>query len=380
MNPYQNLPQSSFWRPAVSDRSLFAIENLWSPKFPISGTAPVVTFGSCFAQHVGRALRDRGLNWHITETNPPGMAPETRKLFNYGVFSARTGNIYTTSLLRQWTSWALGTAVPPDECWESESGVFDPFRPAVEPGGFESREEVFASRAASIAAFKAAIVEAEVFVFTMGLTESWVNLQEGYEYPMCPGTVAGEYDATRHGFRNQDFATIHGNLTAVIKAMRGVNKNLKFILTVSPVPLTATNSGDHVLVATSYSKCVLRAVAGQIAGEFDFVDYFPSFEIITSPVFRGIFFEPNMRSVTPSGVDFVMNHFFTAHETKFGPIELPASAIKLLRRRAQELEARRFVRADGDVPRGKATGRAGNNVASGDVCEEELLAAFGGEA
>ena len=44
--------------------------------------------------------------------------------------------------------------------------------------------------------------------------------------------------------------------------LRDYNENMRFILTVSPVPLVATAGSEHVLAATLYSKSVLRAVAG----------------------------------------------------------------------------------------------------------------------
>jgi hypothetical protein len=44
--------------------------------------------------------------------------------------------------------------------------------------------------------------EADVFVFTLGLTEAWVSALDGAVFPACPGTLAGEYDPARHGFRN----------------------------------------------------------------------------------------------------------------------------------------------------------------------------------
>ena len=81
---------------------------------------------------------------------------------------------------------------------------------------------------------------------------------------------------------------------------------------VSPVPLTATATGRHALVATTHSKSVLRAAAGQLADELDHVDYFPSYEIVTGFPYRAAFYAPNLRTVTPDGVAFVMWHFFRA--------------------------------------------------------------------
>jgi hypothetical protein len=88
------------------------------------------------------------------------------------------------------------------------------------------------------------------------------------------------------------------------------NRSVKFLLTVSPVPLTATASDQHVLVATTYSKSVLRAVAGKLAMEFDNVDYFPSFDLIASPVSRGAYYDEGSRQITEGGIEAAMRLFF----------------------------------------------------------------------
>ena len=309
-HPYSDLPDTAFWKSAVAQKAMLDIGPVWRPKFTLRAHHRIVTFGSCFAQHIGRALEARGFNWLRTETAPKGLSDANRKRFNFGIFSARTGNIYTTSLLRQWTEWALELTPVPDEVWEKEGRFYDPFRPAIEPNGFASPDEVRVSRARTIEAFRTAIASARYFVFTLGLTESWHNTALGHEYPMCPGTVAGTFDASVHAFENQDFATIYRNLSLTADLMRTINPRLRFILTVSPVPLTATASDEHVLVATTGSKATLRTVAGEIARRRKVFDYFPSYEIITAPPFKGGFFEPNQRDVTPDGVAFVMDSFF----------------------------------------------------------------------
>jgi hypothetical protein len=177
----------------------------------------------------------------------------------------------------------------------------------------------------AIDAFRKCIEKAQYFVFTLGLTESWFNSAKGYEYPMCPGTTAGEFDASAHKFVNQDYNQIRTSLAEAMQMMQMMNSRLRFILTVSPVPLTATRSGQHVVVATMYSKSVLRAVAGALAMNMPNVDYFPSYEIINAPVFRGAFFEPNQRSVNPFGVKFVMDSFFRAVGEP-APVRAPAAA------------------------------------------------------
>lgn len=353
MNPYETLPESAFWAPAVARRHMLDIEALWRAPFPITPGTQIATYGSCFAQHFSRALVARGFSWLNAEPAPKGLAEEDARRFGYGVFSARTGNIYTASLLRQWVSWALEASTPPDLHWEQDGRIYDPFRPAIEPEGFGSVEEMLASRRACLAAFRTSIMECNLLVFTLGLTESWWDAEGGFEYPMCPGTHAGTFDPARHVFRNQDYAFVRENLVRAIGMIRRARKKGPYILlTVSPVPLTATNSGNHVLVATMESKSVLRAVAGDVARVQHNISYFPSYEIINSPVFRGTFFEPNLRGVNHHGVDHVM-------ETFFAGLPRPAARTADRRRKAAPVASDRDEAAD-DLQ-----------------CEEAILQAFG---
>jgi hypothetical protein len=363
MHPYEELSEKFFWATAVAKRNMFDIEELWDPKFRIEKHHKVATFGSCFAQHIGRALVSRNFNWMISEWPPRGLSAENAKKYNYGVFSARTGNIYTVSLLQQWVHWATGEADIPEEVWEKDGRYYDPFRPNIEPNGFLSVNELRLSRELAIEAFKECLMKANVFVFTLGLTESWFNKEHGYEYPMCPGTVAGVFDRSKHQFINQDFPFIRSRLEATIGKIHELNPGIKILLTVSPVPLTATNSGNHVLIATMESKSILRAVAGQMKRRFGFVDYFPSYEIINSPPFRGTFFESNQRTVNHVGVNHVMDSFFKCLHSKFPMLDMPKIQTKDNEKPATsstrpELD-KKAVKRDEDV-----------------ICEEELLNAF----
>jgi hypothetical protein len=311
-HPYQTLPESAFWKSAISGRSIFDIANIWTPRHAIRRSDRIATYGSCFAVHIGAALRAHGYNWHVSEPPPHGLSEESARELGYNLFSARTGNIYTASLLRQWAQWACGISDPPEEEIVSANGrYYDPFRPRLEPDGFESPEELQSSRAQAVRSFRASIVESRHFIFTLGLTESWRNLKHGYEYPVCPGTACGTFDASVHGFKKMSFQEIYGDLQSAISIMRQANPSLEFIFTVSPVSLVATYSGNHVLPATVESKSVLRAVAAELMS-LPCVDYFPSYELISSPVFRGVFFQGNQRSVHQAGVNFVMKHFFAA--------------------------------------------------------------------
>jgi hypothetical protein len=75
----------------------------------------------------------------------------------------------------------------------------------------------------------------------------------------------------------------------------------------------ATATSNNVVVASSYSKSVLRSVAGHLQEQYEFIDYFPSYEIVGSHIMRGQFFNPDGRTVSLYGVSHVMKQFFAEH-------------------------------------------------------------------
>ncbi len=313
-HPYETLPARNFWRSAVGDRNLFDIGDLHSPRIELSHDDRFVTAGSCFAQHVSRAISAAGMTWVDAEPAPPYLSKKDAQRFNYSVFSFRTSNIYTAAMLRQWTDWASDPERMPKLVWEQDGRFFDPFRPAIEPGGFANRDELLHARERTLLAIRAALKRGTVLVFTLGLTEAWYARSTGLHYAACPGTLAGEFDPKEDAFVNLSYPEVRGQLETAIATMRGINPELKILLTVSPVPLTASAVKDqHVLVASTYSKSTLRAVAGDLSDALPNVDYFPSYEIITAPAYRGVFFEANMRSVNAHGVAQVMKHVFEAY-------------------------------------------------------------------
>ncbi len=315
-SPYQDLPDEAFWRSAVAEASPAGLRGLYKKKWSIPADARIATAGSCFAQHVTRHLRQNGM--HVLDVEPP---PETlpqalHKKFGYVTYSARYGNIYTTLQLLQLAEEAVGLFSPQAGVWRKAERFYDALRPGVEPEGLGSFEEVLAQRKSHLAQVRRMLETMDVFIFTLGLTEAWIQKASGTVYPTAPGTIAGSFDAAQFAFVNFGFREVldaFESFRQLVGSLRPEGSRPKILLSVSPVPLTATASGKHVLQATAYSKSVLRAVAGQLADEYDDIDYFPSFEIITNQAARGQFYEDNLRSVTADGVKAVMAVFFGEH-------------------------------------------------------------------
>lgn len=334
-SPYAELPASAFWRSGVAEVSPLAPGGLYRRKWPIEPGWQIGAAGSCFAQHVCRFLRRNGYRVLDVEPPPPGL-PEARQAeFGYATYSARYGNIYTVRQLLQLLQEAAGQRRPADPVWEKAGRFHDALRPGVEPEGLDSPEQVAEHRAFHLARLRVLVQRMDLFIFTLGLTEAWEDRRDGTVYPTAPGTVAGRYDPDLHVFRNFRHAEILEDFRAFRSLAQRLRRGraLRCLLTVSPVPLTATASGAHVLAASTWSKAVLRSVAGELAEEPD-IDYFPSYEIVTNPAARGVFFAANLRSVTAEGVEVVMRQFFAAHP----PAAPPPAARAAARAAAEEVQ------------------------------------------
>ncbi len=311
-SPYADLEPRAYWRSGVADRGAIDRSDLYRPKFRITRRQRIATAGSCFAQHVGRTLRRAGFN--VLDTEPgPAVPPATLNAYGYGLYSARYGNIYTARQLLQLLREAFKDLKPAHPVWEKDGRFYDAFRPSVEPEGLPTAEDVLRHRARHLQAVRALFRQTDVFVFTFGLTETW-QARDGTVYPTAPGTIAGQYDPETFAFLNMRYQDVLSDFRAVRKLLRGLNPKMRFLVTVSPVPLTATASGHHVEAASSYSKSVLRAVCGALMDDHKDVDYFPSYEVITTQTALGANFAPNFRTVRQEGVDRAMGLFMNAQE------------------------------------------------------------------
>ncbi|TNC12755.1 GSCFA domain-containing protein [Methylobacterium terricola] len=309
-HPYEQAPPYTKWRHAVAAPATEAVDPGIGFPFRLSRRDRVATAGSCFAQHVGRALRGRGFSHYVTETAHPFVA-NVAGPFAYEQFSARYGNVYTSRQMLQLVQRALGLFEPADRAWTGPDGHwYDPFRPTVQPGGFLSVEELETDRRRHLACVRTLLDGLDYLVFTLGLTEAWMSATDGAAYPLCPGVAAGAFDPAQHLFVNLEVDEIVADVEAFLALITAINPSARLILTVSPVALAATAENRHVLASNTYSKAVLRVAAEMLARRNPgTIGYFPSYEIITGIHSRGGYVLDDLRSVSEAGVAQVMASF-----------------------------------------------------------------------
>lgn len=320
---YASLPSESFWRRCLEDPD-FRLEALYQPTVRIGPYEAVATAGSCFAQKIGRELRLSSARFLDLEPVPHGMTEATAARLGFGLYSARYGNIYSTAQWLQLAQDAFADDLRPEAFWSKEDRWFDGLRPRLEPGGFGSRDIAEAARQAHLFQVRQVFETADIFIFTLGLTERWEDARTGTVYPICPAAIDPAFGDPAHRFHTARVTEVVAELEACIALLRQHNPGLRFLFTVSPVPLMATATGGHVLLATARSKAVLRAAVEEILHTQPMCDYFPSYEIATqNPTCRDAF-APDQREVKDDVVERIMQAFFAAqtglnrHDTATG--------------------------------------------------------------
>jgi hypothetical protein len=311
--------------PLRVDRGRADIGPIWKPKSALERFHKVATFGSCFARHLAIALRERGYRWFDAEPAPDIFSPEIKAKYNFGVFSARTGEIGTIAALRQWISWAIGTEAPPDDIWQEGSRFFDPFRSAIEPNGFAGPDELFASRDSALRALRKVVEHADYFAVTLSNTTGWIHSSKGHVCSNYPGTIARNIGSDDYCLKTFSLAEIGTDMTWIVKTISGINPRARFLFTVSAIPPAAAPCESLPITETPSSKAILCSAARIAADKHALADYFPSYEIITG-VESGLIRSSSLDLARPNpGVGLAIDHFFnslnpTAADTK-GVIE-----------------------------------------------------------
>lgn len=329
--PYLKLPDTAWWKRSVSGRAASAINPHTAAGFTIASTDKVASAGSCFAQRISEALKEAGYGYLVTEPAPAFMTDEQARDCSYGVYSARYGNIYSSLQLLQLIQRAFDGFEPSEPLWRGKGGSYiDPFRPSVQPGGYFSEAECLWDRSTHLAAVRQMFQDLDIFIFTLGLTETWLCTADGAALPICPGAgVGGEFDPARYQFHNFGVTEVVQHMSQFLERLHAINSHAKVILTVSPVPLIATFENRHVLQATVYSKSVLRVACEELRRCFSNVEYFASYEIVTASGDSKPYFEEDRRGVTKAAVEHVIGCFksqYMGGEPAAAPAPGPAAS------------------------------------------------------
>jgi len=302
--PYNGLPEKAFFRNDTLRRGDLAFQA--DRELTLTPATRVMSAGSCFAARIAEFIRKSGISYLSADDRV--AADDAVREETPNVFSLRYGNIYTTRHFMQLLQRVTGElAFAPPVAQDANGRYRNLLRPSVL--SYASPTLLLADDAAHLRNVAAMTREVDVFIFTLGLTEYWMEMQSGLALPSTPGCGHGAFDAKRHVFHNASLEEVVEELQQSIDLLRRLNPAIRVLLTLSPVPLVATYTSVSAVEATFYSKSLLRQAIAIACASRSQVTYFPSYEIITNPHVIGQNFAADMRSISDAGVARVMAHF-----------------------------------------------------------------------
>lgn len=273
-----------------------------TPKFELSPDMSFYMIGSCFAREIEKAF----VRENRKVLSQIGTLPAACDSQLNGDNSSIMTKFTTHSMLVELEQCLGDVELPGKGLIEVSSGQF--FNPQLHRLRTLGYEDAIAVQDTVRSTVKQ-IQDADVVFITLGLTEVWWD--DELKVPMNVAPIHWKFarGSDRFRFSNTDFAE---NLKSVQKLVELVHaksrKEVKIILTVSPVPLNRTFSDQDIIVANSYSKSTLRNVAQEVQAHYDYVDYFPSYEIVTNSP-RQIAWRHDQRHVTGDMVRHVISTF-----------------------------------------------------------------------
>lgn len=256
----------------------------WLPEKPrFEPSAKVLTMGSCFAEELRNYLREKDL-WSDVLFVPPGL-----------------NNTYA---LRNFIEWCITGVASNDAYWyeETEAGMATRWAPEEESSRYR---EIFRT--------------IDGLVLTIGLAEVWEDQRTGGVF--WRGVPKSIFDEDIHVCRLSTVRENRENLQKIVELVKSINPDVEIIITLSPVPLKATNQTFSCISADSISKSTLRiAIHELIEQDIPGVRYWPSFEIVRwlgSHVNHTLFGEDgNTRHVNRGAVKMILDNFVRAYFTR----------------------------------------------------------------
>ena len=273
-----------------------------SPGFQMQREDKVFAIGSCFARGVELALTDQKIDV-LSRT-----AEFDSFLAMNGELQLGFTNKYNTFSIYNELRWTLDPAAefPRESLVDLGDGTF--YDPHTNPSlQLVSREETI-HRREIMQMVTRRVSQCRVVIITLGLVEVWRDtFANVFINQLIPGMHSRYPD--RYELHVTNFVENLSNLERIHGLLSQFgHQDVQIVVTVSPVPLQATFSGEDVVIANTYSKCLLRAVAQEWAAAHKNVHYFPSYEIVQNSD-RSLTWEEDMRHVKGNVVRHIMSLF-----------------------------------------------------------------------
>ncbi|HEY1772217.1 MAG TPA: GSCFA domain-containing protein [Gammaproteobacteria bacterium] len=275
------------------------------PSFRLVKGEPVFAIGSCFARGIEKMLGVRGFQ----VVSAAEDLNHLQTISTGDVTALGFTNKYATHSMLNELSWALDPAARFPEASLVNLDERRCIDPHINPTLKVTDRVGTLERRRIIGAVNARIRSCRVVFMTLGLVEVWYDRQVEVHLNTTPTREMQQLHPERYEFRVSRYPENLENMERLHALLtKHGHPELQIVVTTSPVPLSATFSGQDIVTANTYSKSTLRAVAQDFAAAHGNVQYFPSYEIVMNSA-RSRSWEHDLRHVRGAMTSHVMNVF-----------------------------------------------------------------------
>jgi hypothetical protein len=278
------------------------------PRFKLQRDDKVYAIGSCFARGLESTLMSRKIAVESAAPEFARLQPANKEPTGLGFI-----NKYNTFSILNELRWALDpdAVFPVNSIAQvTKTAWFDPHaNPTLKLAGFDETLE----RRLLMQTVTKRITNCRAVILTLGLVEVWRDVQADVYVNHTPIPSLFKTQPDRYEFHLTSFAENWANLEAIYTLLsRYGHPDLHIVVTVSPVPLLNTFSTMDIVLANTYAKSLLRAVAQEWAAAHENVHYFPSYEIVQNSD-RSAVWESDLIHVKIAALHHIMEVFLQAY-------------------------------------------------------------------
>lgn len=255
---------------------LQTIIKLEKPEFKIGYDTRMMMLGSCFVENIGEKLDYFKFDVDI---NPCGIVYNPVSVANTLQILMEGKRFTTNDLLQNGDRWVSF----------SHHGSFSDRDPLRCLQKMNERLELSSAHFA----------QTDVLVITWGTAWVYRYRQSGQLVSNCHKFPSASFDRFRLGIA--DIVNLYSDL---LPRLQESNPRLKVLFTVSPI--RHWKDGAH---GNQLSKAVLLLAIDGLMQRFDFISYFPSYEIVMDELRDYRFYAEDMLHISPQGVDYIWEKF-----------------------------------------------------------------------
>ena len=225
----------------------------------------IVCIGTCFAEEIANFLYRNSKNYKIYEEN----------IFK---FSINWGRVYTSQNLRQILDYSFNQKFK-IFFKKGINGYYDPLRDYA-CGTFQTKKKLIKDIKKHRKLSKKILTNCDQIFITLGQIDYWVEKNSNFIWGTIP-TKEKDFSnkiRTKYSIKSETINDVEKNILYVIKKIKKINKKIKIIFTLSPVPSFATFFDENVILRSFEDKAKLKIAISNVVKNNSNVHYFPSFE------------------------------------------------------------------------------------------------------